>query len=1221
MGRTLSRALRLKEMERLYLSTTRGYTDEELAKLFEIDRAQIYKDRRELEVEGQVPLRKISRGRYAVDRTKYLSNVRLNLNETLILYLALRRYSRHAQIGHKYIAQALGKLTTALSQPLTARVAQISEELVHTSISDSDDRAEILATLAACWAERVKVRITYQALYRGEEETVEHFVAVYLIEPSLWSDGAYLIGRSDGHDSLTTFKIERIKRAVKTMRPYEIEDTFDEETLFNFAWGIWNRDRPPQTVTLRFTGSRAIRRLRESTWHRSETITEQADGSVLWQAQISEWREMLPWVRGWGADVEVLEPAALRRALERETRRLAQLYGVNVQEIPPYQYLWAKYSKTYGFHALICHLIDVGNMAQAMWDTVFTEQLRRQVAGWLSVTLEEARQTLAFLIALHDLGKATPAFQAKVPAMMETLEHQEFSFSQVALSSSRGFSHGEATASLLPELLKSYIPRLTSFDCKDLGCVLGGHHGQWPYMPSIAVLAHAKNDPHWQEARRELVATLAAIFHPAKQACIPDEIAEKNAFWVFLAGYTSTADWLGSMSQHFPFVEAPLDEVKYAAQSAQQAITALEATGWTRWQPPQTALQFNELFNVAAPRPMQSQVIRLAQTLQQPALVIIEAPTGSGKTEAALYLAEQLIARQGARGFYIAMPTMATSNQMYQRVQEMLARRYSERPVRPILLHSQARWQKDESLPTIHISPDSTEEQEETAIQAAMTWFLQKRRGLLAPFGVGTVDQTFLSVLKTRHFFVRLFALGRKVIIFDEVHAYDAYMNELFEHLLRWLRQLGATVVILSATLPRTTRNRLLATYGEDAAAIDLDAPLLSFAQVGDAPHAKILPIPPDSSRTVDIEKITADSLPERLRTELREGGCAAVLCNTVRHAQETYRLLQHAHLVDPNNLILFHARYPMWQRQEIEREVLHRFGKGNEARPHKSIVVATQVIEQSLDLDFDVLVSELAPIDLLIQRVGRLHRHKRPRPAPLSIPRLLLIRPEDDAGQPDFGSSIYVYEKYLLLKTWHLLRERDSFRLPDEAASLIEQVYAPLEPGQDAILATAWEQMQQRRQKATEIAQGKLIPQVTNNSLLHIANNRLEEDEDPSLHSSIQAMTRLGSPGVRVVCLHLMPDGRLNTRPDGRGAWVDLKHAPGKAGMATVYDLVQASVGISYQGLVLPLWETAIPKGWQSHTLLRTYRPLVFKGGKATVNSYVLQLDETGLRIEKSIT
>jgi len=930
---------------------------------------------------------------------------------------------------------------------------------------------------------------------------------------------------------------------------------------------------------------------------------------------------MVPWIRGWGADVEVVEPEVLREALVKEARRLALVYQLGTVAPPPrHQLLWAKTDRKTGqTHPLICHMIDVAQVALAMWRDVLTEGVRAQFAEALGLENEPAGRLLAFWAGLHDLGKASPSFQRKYPPAEAELSQAGLSFPRLFVRES--FSHGAASARLLKSLLETEtgLPRRLA---QGISKAVGGHHGAWPTSAELQKFqATQLGNEDWDTVRRKLVQALAECLDPPTVEDTGGSRAKRNALLTLLSGFVSVADWIGSMEEYFPYTGTPVDVPQYTKRAAQQAQRALDILHWTGWRSPVEPMAFAELFQVPGPRPMQTQVIHLADTLGAPALVIIEAPTGVGKTEAALYLADHWGRVLQQRGLYVAMPTTATSNQMCGRVREVIERRHPEDEAEPLLVHSQARWARESPPPELNIGSDlvgQSSEQSET-----MSWFLPRKRSLLAPLAVGTVDQALLSVLQTRHFFVRLFGLSHKTVIFDEVHAYDTYMSTLFQRLLGWLQAAGTSVVILSATLPDGMRRELLQSYAGVGEMPPAPYPCITWAMNG---QVGVVPIEGVQERRLRLESIGRDPeyITQILRDALQGGGCAAVICNTVGRAQEVYSALRLVNVVPDEHLFLFHARFPLGWRQAIEADVLTRFGESGE-RPHRAIVVATQVIEQSLDLDFDLLVSEMAPVDLLLQRAGRLHRHEREsRPGPVSTPRVLVIRPEIEDGVPTFGADEYVYERYVLLRSWLTIRHLDEIALPDDTASLIEAVYGDegpptedLPPEMADVLAEARQRMEGREAKDVFEARTRLIAQPESDNLLLKSNMGLAEDS-PELHRAFQALTRLGPPSISLVCLHRIGEG-LNTEPDGSGLPVDLVQAPDAELTA---HLVRCTISVSHQGVVHFFRAQEPPPGWQDHPLLRHYRAAFFVKGTCEHAGlpYVLHLDrKLGMVIEKA--
>lgn len=319
MSKGLNRSERLKEMERLYVQ--RGYTDIEMGERLGVTRTTAYKDR--ILLETQIPLVKDVNGRWRIDRSRYISEIRVDLYEALFLYLSARRASRQTQFAGKHAANGVGKLATALHQPMTQRLVQTADLLAREK--GKGEKTAVLETIAKAWAENTEVLLDYHALEAKTPKT--HTVKPYLIEPSHWSDSIYLIGYSDLNKAIIPFKLERIERATPTQKHFDPPNDFDEQTLLRHAWGIWYADKDPITVKLHFAPGRATRRLKESVWHPTEEVTDTADGGCIWQAKVDEWQEMLPWIRGWGADCEVLGPKRLRERMIMEAKEMAEKYG------------------------------------------------------------------------------------------------------------------------------------------------------------------------------------------------------------------------------------------------------------------------------------------------------------------------------------------------------------------------------------------------------------------------------------------------------------------------------------------------------------------------------------------------------------------------------------------------------------------------------------------------------------------------------------------------------------------------------------------------------------------------------------------------------------------------------------------------------------------------------------------------------------------------------
>jgi CRISPR-associated endonuclease/helicase Cas3 len=322
MKRAMAKAERLREMQRLY--GVRAYSDQELAEYFGVDLSTIFRARREIEEE--YPLLRDDDGRYRLDRARNIGSVRLDLAEALSLYLAGRRLSQQTRVGQRPVASALEKLATVLRQPMTSRLLQAAERILQNQ--KDPERTAIFETVAQAWSEQRRMHLSYRALHREQE--LEHIFAPYLLEPSPWNDGVYLIGHSDVAQRVITLRLDRIVRAKVLRESFSLPEGFNEDELLRHAWGIWGSEGEPETVRLHFAAGQAARRVQESIWHPLQRLTLEPDGSVLWEAPIAEWREMLPWIKGWGASVTVIEPRELRETMMGEARQLAMSYGWHV---------------------------------------------------------------------------------------------------------------------------------------------------------------------------------------------------------------------------------------------------------------------------------------------------------------------------------------------------------------------------------------------------------------------------------------------------------------------------------------------------------------------------------------------------------------------------------------------------------------------------------------------------------------------------------------------------------------------------------------------------------------------------------------------------------------------------------------------------------------------------------------------------------------------------
>jgi len=899
------------------------------------------------------------------------------------------------------------------------------------------------------------------------------------------------------------------------------------------------------------------------------------------------------------------------------------------------------------YHPLLCHMMDVAMVTREMWHCSISSSLRRGLSVGLGLGHDQDAAGLwcSFLAGLHDLGKASPAFQLQVEKTRAKVK-QRLRDNGLTVSSTRTSKytpHGVITAATIPSILTAAFG-MGSRIANRIGTVIGGHHGVFPTNSEIqGVSSTARGNQGWDRHRRAMVDQLAAVLDVPRDR-LPDRI--DNATAMTLAGFVSVSDWVGSNTDFFPYT-VPTSAEAYACCAEKGAGRALDALGFLMRPGPREVRGFTELFpGIPKPNDLQHSIESLTRDLTEPGLVIIEAPMGEGKTEAAIYLADNWAASAGQEGHYFALPTQATSNQMFGRVRDFLHGRYADSLVQLQLLHGHASLSSEfEALRENHdriFAPrySGVESDSDRLEVVASEWFTYRKRGLLSPFGVGTIDQALLAILQAKHMFVRLFGLSHRTVIIDEVHAYDAYMTALLERLLEWLAALGSSVVLLSATLPRARRNALLDAYlrglGDQPKEIRSDAayPRISWVSGNSEPGSRSVQVSPRGTKEVSLQW-TDGSIPaqdgspfplgECLRDALAQGGCAAVICNTVRRAQHLYRALKpYFPGTDENGnpmLDLLHAQYVFQDRDEREKRSLARFGKpgASTSRPRKAVLIATQVIEQSLDLDFDLMVSDMAPADLLLQRVGRLHRHERPRPHALERPQLLVCQPEMANGIPRFDpGTTAVYDSHILLRSWLTLRYRATVRVPSDVESIIADVYDDdRQPhGLSEQLREVWSETQNELEKTiegdSEEARVRWIkPPSYGGQLWRLTEDPREEDA-PDFHQAHRALTRLTPPSVSVVLLF----GTYES------AWVDAAHGESVdidniPSMDAMKKLLRRSANISDRRVVFRLLEQLPPKGWRWTALLRNHRAIFLDedGCSESMDGYGIRLDpETGL-------
>lgn len=764
--------------------------------------------------------------------------------------------------------------------------------------------------------------------------------------------------------------------------------------------------------------------------------------------------------------------------------------------------VWAK---TEPFQSIVTHAILSGLIAQVIWDKL-PEGVREELARFLSCTQEEVKTWFGYLVSIHDIGKVEELFQWQWPEMRARMEQAgkkpEFADTKVR--------HEQTTAEALNGRLWKAMGAEKSVSSFYAG-ILGAHHQG---KEGEGGSKNTKNSSFWNGLQAELEERMRHLFLKTDVVSFPPvEKPQKGPAGVLLLGLTILSDWIAS-GDLFADAETWFDPEMTWAEAEQKTKKFLEDSGLFGQE-----VDFGQKFTEVWPniprdglRGLQEEIeVLFAETEERISAVLIEAPMGEGKTEAGIYAALQMARQWKKNGFYVGLPTSATSNQMVSRMREFLALHDLEDTVR--LLHSTA-WLVDEETPAVRFH---TEEE-----AYAARWLLPVRRGLLAPYAVGTVDQAMMAVLMVKYGVLRLLGLAQKALVIDELHAYDVYMSELIERLLEWCKALEIPVVLLSATLPPEKKAQMLSPYTTEELPQTYPS-ITAITENGRVVVRNITRTEKHSVVSLSLCPILQD--PEQIaRTAaklVREGGCLCVLLNVVDQAQTVYQALKQ--LGFDGEALLFHARFPAEQRQEIEAQCIRWFGKDKSHRPKKAILVATQVVEQSLDVDFDAMMTAVAPIDLLLQRVGRVFRHEdTTRPPQFQTPTLCVLTPHDPEKYGD------VYPPCLRNQSIHLLQDRTTIRIPEDMPQLVADGYdmaaAPpeeLEKWMDHLM----------EEQVMSSASTQYLIRSPEKGFSPIKTPSLTQFDDLEQSGFLSAKTRLGPPTKRIVLLEQEVFQRLAER------------------------------------------------------------------------------------------
>lgn len=680
---------------------------------------------------------------------------------------------------------------------------------------------------------------------------------------------------------------------------------------------------------------------------------------------------------------------------------------------------------------LVIHMYDSAYVADYLWDSWLSDSCKSIITSELYVgntNMEESdvRKLLRFLCSVHDVGKVTPVFQS---VLGNSSVLREYGL-EIRDSYERRVRH---------EMSSEYFLKRSGFS-QSISLIVGGHHG---ITHSKSKVDELEDDPHyiglfdenWLSIQNEIIEYCIKLsgLDLSKEGMTAGVAAQ-----TLLSGIVIMADWLASNEALFPIIsDVDPNSLLKRGSSAIQKIHFPKP-----WIPSSECSFYNDFGH--EPRQFQADVGRICNSLKDVGIIIMEIPMGEGKTEAALYASEIISKNFGQSGIMFSMPTQATSDGVFSRIEGWISRVTRGDPIDHtiFLAHGRSHFNKDyRQLDRIGFG-----ESESHGGPIVNEWFSGSKKGLLSDFVIGTVDNVLKIGLGQKHMVLRHLALSQKIVIIDECHTYDAYMSSYLDLTLSWLGLYHIPVIILSATLSSERRRGLIVSYMKgkygrrknlDMSTLSEGYPVITFSD-GDriCQH-----FPTVSRKTMDvtIKRMDSEHLVQNIVNWSLNGGVIGVVVNTVKKAQEVYSQLVTA--ISDCDVVLIHSAFTSLDRSEKESLIASRACGRVESFRKPMVVIGTQVIEQSLDLDFDLLVSDICPVDLLIQRIGRLHRHDNLRPDSFRIPTCVILdNPEKDLDE----GSVAVYGGFHLLNTRRLVG--DHISIPGDISMLVERAYSQSE-------------------------------------------------------------------------------------------------------------------------------------------------------------------------------
>lgn len=909
-----------------------------------------------------------------------------------------------------------------------------------------------------------------------------------------------------------------------------------------------------------------------------------------------------------------------------------------------YKYLRAKKKRiddSFYWLPLYIHLDDTGKLMGLLWEHWLSGGVRdlvfESLSGENDISEEYPRNLAEFLGYLHDIGKASASFQYKrtfpVDKDLDQVIYDKLSWGSFDLS------YNDSINPPRHDELGEYILNKYKIN-QTISSIIGAHHGRpiedkWnDDFIGKEKSVYQTNDSNsleykgWDDIHRFLINDAlgkSEIQSIENLLILPEKIQ------VIYSGLLIMADWIASNENYFPLIG--VEDKVLEENRLENGFSKWLSEKTRAWEPQiaDTNNMFDERFGFE-PRSEQKVLGDLVKTIDQPGILIYEAATGSGKTEASLLAAEILAKKSGRNSLFFALPSQATSNGIFSRVKKWLKNLYQEdkegKSIR--LIHGKASYNDEFSS----LRPTKTVYEDDAGGVSVNTYFAGNKLSILDDFTVGTIDQLLLMSLKQKHLMLRHLGFSNKVVIIDEVHAYDTYMNVFLDETIKWLAAYNVPVIILSATLPTQRRNQLIKSYviGQGKSykrmqkpeeyEIEKNYPLLSYTSEEGIHQFKDF-VKKESKKydIIKLSKDTSDDIVKLIKKESCDGGIFGIIVNTVRKCQDLAKKLIEE--FGDDKIEVLHSSFISTEKIQKEERLLKTIGK-NAKRPKFKIIIGTQVIEQSLDIDFDVLYTDLAPMDLLIQRMGRLHRHEsNKRIERFKNPRVYVMNCSDY----DFDKgSTYVYQPYFLMRTEYFLP--NEIDIPKEVSNLVQEVYSKEDIDiDDKWLANYIDYKKEyesviRNKKAKAkvfcLSDPKKITREDKNIKNWIANsNKASELSD--IKASHQV--RDGIDSMEFIC--------LQEKKNGYGFFKS-KHSIDKLDYEIAKEIskhtIKLPMALSYPAfidkLIIELEKFYISnlKDWDNYTWLRGNLALIFdKNGEYKFGDYILKYEENlGLSYEK---